>query len=361
MEKKRLQYLDEIKGASILLVVFCHSVLLPSNTIIGNILMLIAWGAVPCFFMVTGSIYHNTVFFDWRKWKIRLAELYIILAIWKGIHLIYFILCDHVSFTKAQLIQFLLFWGDIENVSVGQLWFMYAYIMMMLFLPVSYYFFHSGKEGERILLFVLTIAFIGGLGLPSLNMIFKVLAKVLRKNTCDVMNLCKAIPFGSMWKNMLFYFITGAFLGKYHDEIRDNFDNGRWKKWWIYSSILIGVLGLMLIKFFQTGSFCWEGIYLYNGYDWISTGFVSIGIYLSFVCKLGNGFMSNCLQYIGKNTMGIYYMHCILADIYVRVWNIWLKGTYSVFFNILKTGIVVVACILVIKFVKKIPVIKKLV
>ena len=52
----RFAFLDFIKAISIALVVFCHYVMIPSESVAGNILMLLAWGAVPCFFMCSGYV-----------------------------------------------------------------------------------------------------------------------------------------------------------------------------------------------------------------------------------------------------------------------------------------------------------------
>lgn len=67
MAKSRIAYLDKIKGISILLVVFCHSVMLSAGGVLGNIVMCVAWGAVPCFFMVTGALLNNAQKFDWKN------------------------------------------------------------------------------------------------------------------------------------------------------------------------------------------------------------------------------------------------------------------------------------------------------
>lgn len=53
-EKVRIYYLDFLKAIAITLVVFCHYVWIPDNSFLGNVLMLLAWSAVPCFFMVNG-------------------------------------------------------------------------------------------------------------------------------------------------------------------------------------------------------------------------------------------------------------------------------------------------------------------
>lgn len=38
-----------------LLVIYCHGVLLPYHSVVGNLMMTLAWGAVPCFVMASGQ------------------------------------------------------------------------------------------------------------------------------------------------------------------------------------------------------------------------------------------------------------------------------------------------------------------
>ena len=44
---KRIEYFDTIKGIAIVLVVFCHYVVLSNDSFGGNIMMSLAWAAVP--------------------------------------------------------------------------------------------------------------------------------------------------------------------------------------------------------------------------------------------------------------------------------------------------------------------------
>lgn len=52
----RIEFLDIIKGISIILVVFIHFNVLSDKTIIGNIVMQFAVCACPCFMMVSGFL-----------------------------------------------------------------------------------------------------------------------------------------------------------------------------------------------------------------------------------------------------------------------------------------------------------------
>ncbi|MDE6141058.1 MAG: acyltransferase [Bacilli bacterium] len=361
MEKRREGYLDEIKGISILLVVFCHYVLLPSDSVVGNILMLVAWGAVPCFFMVSGGVLHNSAKFDWKRWGYRIIKTYIVLAVWKIIYFLYFWSVSPFSFIKSQFVRYLFFLGEMEHVSTGLLWFMYAYLMALFFLPVSRFLLSNGKSGERVLIFVAILLFTGGICIPTANMLCEVLSRSVGKGICDITSVIQVIPIGGNWKNMLFYFVIGAFFFRYHIQIKAWIIGKKWR-WTLFSGLMLaGISGLLVIKFLQTGSIRWEGIYLKNGYDWIATGFLSIGLYLFFMMKEKTGVVDFCLQYVGRNTMGIYYMHWIVCDLFRKLWEIRFEGHYSVFYNLFKTGIVTGVCMIFIEIAKRIPGIKELV
>ena len=56
MAGKRFEELDFVKAAAIFLVVFCHHQVVPADSFVGNLLMLLAWAAVPCFFLCSGYV-----------------------------------------------------------------------------------------------------------------------------------------------------------------------------------------------------------------------------------------------------------------------------------------------------------------
>ena len=83
----RLVFLDDLKGLCILLVVFCHFVLLPADSVAGNIIMSICWVAVPCFIMTTGYLLHKKETFDWKRYFTRLVTTYIVFVVWRLIYM----------------------------------------------------------------------------------------------------------------------------------------------------------------------------------------------------------------------------------------------------------------------------------
>ena len=55
----RTLHLDALKGTCILLVAFLSLCFTPTNSIIGNIFMCLAWSAIPCFMMTPGTLIHE--------------------------------------------------------------------------------------------------------------------------------------------------------------------------------------------------------------------------------------------------------------------------------------------------------------
>ena len=84
----RFAFLDFVKAISIVLVVFCHYVLIPSESITGNILMLLAWGAVPCFFICSGYVLlHKEE--PLKQSLMRPVRAYAVFVAWKVLYLLF--------------------------------------------------------------------------------------------------------------------------------------------------------------------------------------------------------------------------------------------------------------------------------
>lgn len=360
MGKERIVYFDTLKGVSILLVVFCHYVLLDNHTIIGNILMASAWGAVPCFFMVTGGLMHRSEKINWRKYIWRCIRIYICLCIWKLIYLLWFAMLGTVSFSKLELVQYLFLFGDIEGVSTGLMWFMYAYLAAMLFYPVSHFLFFGGKEGKKIFFHLMVLVFSGSIGITVINFGFQVLSDLTGKGLMNVSALSKIIPIGS-YPNMIFYFLIGAFLFLYHEKLQEWFKQKTGRVVIPILLILVGIVGLLLVKFEAVGTFRWDGIYFENGYNRFSTLILAVGMYFLSLCIDHLKYLNKILGYIGKETMGIFYLHFPVLALYWTYWNEQMTSYYSLVLNLVKTVIVVIICIAITKILKKIPIVRQLV
>lgn len=359
MEKERIEYLDTIKGICILLVVFCHFTVLPSHTYIGNIFMSMAWGAVPCFMMISGGLMHASPAFYWKKYIFKFLRLYSALIIWKIIYLLVHFFIMEISFSKTELIKYLFFFGDIPPVNTGVMWYINAYLTALLLYPVSYFLFHTDRQGKKLLFFLLTICFFSGIFIPFCNFLLELFSKTTGWSIIDISGLKSISPLTN-YSSILFYFLLGAFLFEYENQLKHNISAYKYGKFIPAIMILLGTINLLFIKYMQTGSLQWNGIYLADGYNRLSTVLLALGIYFFFTIHKGKAcdWIAKC---IGPYTMGIYYIHYLLLIVCNTFLYQYLTGYYSFILNCIKTLFITFICILSTILIRKIPVVKMLV
>ena len=359
MKVKRIEYLDFIKAISIMLVVFCHKVALSDESILGNIMMAVAWAAVPNFFFVTGGVMHQAKALDWKKHIHKILHAYMILCIWKVIYLVFFSLVRDISYSRVELVQYIFLSGEIKSVETNMMWFMYAYIAVLIFFPVSYYLFKGGKEGKRILGFVLVILFVYSFLESAVNFFLANLSALTGRNLLEI-SISRFVPFGG-YSNMVFFFISGAFLFQYRDKINGYIEEKAWRKWIPLLSFAAGTAGLVFIKYCETGLIRWGGTYIRDGYGRVSTVLIAFGLYFILqsrkIGKVGH-FLA---KYVGTATMGIYFIHRPILVLFEKYFQNYYEAYGSFGLNVLKTVAAVVICVPVVMFIRRIPAVRELV
>lgn len=360
MKTKRIEYLDFIKAISIMLVVFCHKVALSDESVLGNLMMAIAWAAVPNFFFVTGGLMHQSRNLDWKKHIYKIVHAYAVLCIWKVIYLIFFSFVRDISYSKVELVKYIFLSDEIKGVETNMMWFMYAYIAVLIFFPISYYLFKvEGKEGKRILGFVLGILFIYSFWVSAVNFFFENWSRLTGQNLLQI-SISRFIPFGG-YSNMVFFFIAGAFLFQYRDKINCYIEEKVWRKWIPILLFAAGTGGLVFIKYCDTGLISWGGSYISSGYSRVSTVLIAFGLYF-ILERLKIGKVGHFLaKYVGTATMGIYFIHRPILVLFQDQFHRYYETYGSFGLNILKTVIAVAICTLIVMIVKKIPLVKELV
>ncbi len=357
--KERIEYLDLLKAIAIILVVFCHRVTLSADTVLGNVIMIIAWAAVPNFFFVTGGLMHQAKTWDWKKYWKKILRAYVVVCIWKLIYLVFYCSFRDITFSTTELVRYLFVFGNISGVVTGHLWFMYAYLMVHLFYPVSWFLFRDKQEGQRILGIVAVILFVGTFLVKAGNFAFELISDTMGIGRLEV-SVTEVFPFGT-YANMLFFFIVGAFLFEYREKIKDVMKKRHLNTWLPVTLLLVGTAGLLFVKYRATGTFTWHDTYLEDGYNRLMTVVLSLGMYLLIlnlpVHKAGK-FLA---KWVGTNTMGIYYLHVPLL-VYCQInLSSYYKEYYSLGCNVLKTLIALLICTGITLVIKRIPVLKTLV
>ena len=355
MKKERIEFLDAIKAVSILLVVYCHFITLSKETVTGNFFMSVAWCAVPCFMMTTGAVLHQKNEFSWSKYIRQLIRTYIIVCIWRLIYLLVFYQIAEFHYGKRETVQYLFMFNDLDAVNTGLMWYMIAYIVVMCLYPVTYQLFRMHER--KTLAFMMGLAFLSGIMVPSVNWALTKFHDKFQLPVVTFEGLNKMLPFLN-YGNMIFYFILGAFLFEYKEQILSKI-----KRWILFPLIIVSGFCIMLVKYADTGEIAWAGKYLTGGYTHISVMICSLAIWLALYAyaddhKKLHHFLS---KYIGQHTMGIFYLHYILLAIISVTMFPLIKSRYSFGMNCIKTIFVTAVCVVLTKIMKKIPAIKMLV
>jgi len=361
--RSRIEYLDVIKAIAISLVVFCHFPKLNDASLVGNLLMTLAWAAVPCFFLVTGGLLHRSETFDLKKYGKRLLRIYLIYVVWKALYLVYSALGMHISLTKAGLFNYLFLFGTLENVDTKSLWFMEAYLTVLVLYPVTQFLFHHGTDGRKILAAFGGVFAVSEFLLPGLIFVFGWLAETTGHNMPDLEPFRNLLPL-TTYGNMVFFFIAGAYLFAYRDAIIS----------WLHKSLghrllpvlllVLGLADLLLLKWMQCGSFRWEGYYLNAGYgyNYFGTLVLSLGLYLLlFQIQKSTPLTRFLAGAVGVNTMGVYFLHYPLLHTITTVLGDTLAPYASLWLNLVQCVVVLAVCCVLTWILKKIPVIRHLV
>lgn len=352
---EKIQYLNLIKAISIFLVVFCHIVILKFDGVIDNICMLICWIAVPCFFLVNGAILLNKKL-DLKKHYKKVLIIYLVNVVWRLIYLIiyvFFLNLNLNSISKIEIFKYLFLFQNLNPINISHFYFIEIILAIYLIFPIIHTCYNSGKEGKRNLFLVIITIFLFTYFINAINFFGKY---IIKDSRISLDGLNKIFIFGNYAK-FLVYFVLGGFLHLYKDKIH----NIKKINLICIIAIIISLMMLILEKYIINKTFAWKGIYLQNGYDKISTFAMSISFFILLQnLNFKNKIVSTIIDEIGTSTLGIFYIHIpilVLLKEYLYDYIVY-KG---VLINFIKTIVVIIISYIIIKILRKIPVLKKIV
>lgn len=354
----RVAWIDKVKAIAIILVVFCHQPLLNNESILGNLIMLIAWGAVPCFFLCSGYIMLNRKL-DIKKHIKKIILTYVIVVVWKAVYFALFTcgICGtaDTSVGLRNAVNYLFLSGSLDGISTGHFWFMYAYLAVLFIAPVVNALF-TETDNKNCVLFLLAVVFLFSQFKMGANFFLDVVCNFLGKEPFSIEKIGTMSPFGS-YSNMLFYFILGGCFSKYSSEVDKRFSVRKY-----LLLFAVGLLLLFAIKYYQTGSIQWKSVYLKNGYSFISTIFLSVGMF-GMISKWDRqpALLDRALSALGQNTMGIFYLHILVMYLLRFRGLLFFSGPIGLHIALLKTAFTVVVCAVLALGLKRIPVLNQLV
>ena len=328
------------------LVIMVHNILhLNGESLADTVVMTFTQAAIPCFFMASGALALGAVHAGRReemgpgaglkgdinraseqcrengacqesgsrresdicrelqRTGVRFLRFYGTLTAWKVLYLLIYRSFGAPPPGNRDLLNYLFLFGDLPGVNTAHFWFMEAYLMILLLIPVLKALFHR----ERLLyLYLVGVLFVFENGLTSANFLVRLFCQfVLHKEPFLIGGFAEINPFHFQYSFALFYFLVGPLLYEKRESIPA-------RK--AACCTAAGLIGLLLVRFSQYETFRWQGLMVVAGHFWISTLFMAGGLFL----LVTGGAAERLLELppvrafsaiAGRNTEGIFYLH----------------------------------------------------
>ena len=352
MQTKRLEYLDFIKGIAIILVVFCHRVIIPQESVLGTVCMMLVCSAVPCFMMCSGYI---LLFRKERAMNSlrRAMHVYVCMVIWKALYLVYFQLIAPFETDMQHVLRYLFVFYNLRGVETEHFWFLQAYLPALLVTPLFAPMFCERRYG--MIAGFTGLAYFSNQFVMSINLLFDFGSKYIGYKFFDVNTLSNIFPIGGEYSSMLVCFLLGGVF-----RLLEEKGVTRKPKFLLASALCAagGLAGMLVVRYLQMGSFQWQGKLLVAQYEWTSTLVMSFGVF-GLLRYLGE---NRAAEWIGRNivrhSMGIYYLHylCIIP----LVMYVYPLLPVSLWWNVAKTALVVAVSAGLTALGKRVPYVREL-
>lgn len=320
--------IDVIKAFAIFSVIVGHNIqygfsdeLLKSGAYFDNIVFKFIYSYhMPLFMLISGYLFGKTI--D-RGWKVNLKKkinaLLIPLLVWGVLHLLKFVFWQieigDFSFKRAVWYYF--------DITTRQLWFLWAILWCSIIVLIVHDFFKDN-------IFIYIIGFVASFWIP------------------DGYNL-------ELYKFMYPYFIIGYF---YNVRKLNRFILPRCN---IINLLLLGIFFGLLLRYYSYDSYIYT-----SGHSVLNKMFVSqmsINIYRYLIGLVGSCFVillsyllvarkkikTTIMSYVGRETFGIYVLEGVVVLPTI------VKGIHRIDYVVvfLETIYVIVACLVMIKIIKK--------
>lgn len=352
MQTKRLDYLDFIKAVAICMVVFCHRVVIPEDSVAGAVCMMLICSAVPCFMMCSGYVLLFKQENAGRSFR-RAGHVYLCMVVWKALYFFFFQMFDTVEWNLITLLRYLLLFGSLPGVETEHFWFLQAYIPALLVTPLLSPMFCQRRFGMALAF--TGLAYFSNQFVMSANLLLQVGSSHWQVELFDVEMLSNIFPLGGEYSSMLVCYMLG---GVYRLLEEKEIPQKRAFRAAMLPGALIGLLTMLGVRYLQMGSFAWKGRLLVAQYEWSGTLLLSFCVF-ALLRAMGNGPLARWIgRNVGQCTMGVYYLHylCIIPLTVYAVPHL----PVALWVNFAKTALVVAFCVLLTKAGKRIPLVREL-
>ena len=355
--KDRYESFDFLKAMAIFMVVIYHcNNLKPDLTVNQDGLSLLYYFAqsilsacVPIFFFVNGALLLNKEF-NLKSHLFKLLKMGLLTVAWGIITLLLLMPINNEFMTLSEFSKNVLKlktdWND-------HLWFLQAMTVIYVFFPLlKTTFVHNRNQ----VIFFLSFAFLMTFGNAFLSAGVNVIGLITGKNSV-VENRNFFFDFNAfrgIYGFSFVYFILGGFFFGMRDKFRS-------KKWVMLAAagILISMLLLTAYGVIMSRYYGIDFDIVWNGYDTIPTFLMVLGFAILSLQYRGTGKISKLVNAIGRNSLGIYFVH--------RIWGLQLLKyfkeipySHSLVANIIFSGFITILSLFTVLLLKRIPIVRRL-
>lgn len=351
--KKRYDNIDILKTISIFMVILLHTLTWKTNFLenenfktYATFFTRILCEGVPIFVLVNGFLIINKEF-SFKKHLKKILNIFIVLMIWSVIDIIAIKLILGESIQIKEIVKNI-FLTDINNQYTGPLWFLQSLITLYIMFPVLKVLHDNNKKVYNYFFIIVTVFTVG---LSLINNILLIVDSKLKIDLCYYFNTFfknyNPIRNGSF----IFYFMLGGYLF----EKREVFEKRKNRLIMFLIGIIswIAAFALAILISKTTG----KQVASDFNYSSIFMAAMMIGLYaITYKYVNKNHFYNKMIMDIGKNTLGIYLIHKILT---IAGLSVIKQNSYSQ--NLLFSIIIFITSYVLVKMIKKIPIIKKMI
>lgn len=360
MEKRILGY-DLAKGIAMFLVILLHFSFYTryyAGDVAGNIATSLCVICVPLFFAVNGALLLPRPL-DCHKHYRKVLLIVGIVAIWKTIAAIFFILFDKSYTVNIKEFLKFQFGGNFGEYPTGYFWFMNALIAIYLIYPLIKLI--VDKRGAALwsclaVLFAFTVC------KDTITVILNMVGFATHHELASLLESLNEYNLFGNYGYVMLYFIVGGLLGEHVAEILSKKDNQCFTlvKCWLYAIICFAfIFGIQRFQHATTGL----NLTVDYGYWLLPTFIATFSVLLICIrATSDNAIVHRIITEIGKNTFGIYMLHMFALVIFSHLemlpflaWIGQLQSGINTIVNIFFAAVLFICCAVLSVGLRKIP------
>jgi surface polysaccharide O-acyltransferase-like enzyme len=308
--------------------------------------------SVPIFFLVNGGLLLNKRELNIKRHIYKIVDFVVLVIVWGVITYVI------MSFLYQERIVFVDVIKNIYNLKQGwtnHLWFLEALVVLYIFYPLLYTAFNHNRKHFYFFFVCAIILTLGNTLITDVAIIISYLFNGFVNRDLNINFFSSFNAFQGLYGYSIAYFMLGGLMIHYKGQLRQT-------RLRIIAVCIIPLamglqflLGLIISK---RENKIWDCVW--HGHDTLFTLLIVLSLFILFLPYKHQGVSGKIIALIGQNSLGIYFLHIIVAELTSSL-IFSSTSTNNFFFNALCALLILAMSLIITLGLKKIPVLKYLV